>query len=801
MKIKLVAFLTFLLTAVSVRSQELLELHRYDALNSDLEGHVTQILQDKKGLVWLSTWNGLYRFDGYEFSRIKPLAGNGCSMTSDRIRDFWEGTDGSFFCRTDDGIFRFDTKEYQFHDVTSQAELAEAEEARDKNTTRGRKLDKTLEYIDPHGLYWRVEHDVLYCLMRTDSPITPLPMEKSAMTGCLYQDRGGGIWVTTKSDATVRLLNNDGTPRGYLTPDGRVTQAYTSFGHPIYSICQTRDGRIWLGSKPDGLFRLTMAASGNFTVEHMDILKKGNVYDMAEDYRGRLWVAMLGSGIACVDNPSAPSPTITDSLPGYPYDKCPRMRRLHITPDGIMLCTTTDGLLVARIEDNLGNMHFRRHSRDTHRSGSLFCNATMDIVQTASGRIFVSTETDGISEITSKDLLADSLTFKRYNTDSNLLPTDMIVGMALARGERLLVVGDRQLVNLNIHDGSFETLGHLFFRHPYQFSESQVLMLDDGRWLIGTTENAIFLSEAMAHSSSYNPPLLLTGITKQNQPKMLAVEHLDSLVLQPDERNVTIHFAALDYTDPASIRYQFRLDADSSGWSNIGTNHSVTLLDLRPGTYHLSLRSTNAEGLWTDNVRTLTIVVVPTFWETTLAKVLLVLLVLALIAASVYTYFYVKRIKRHQQEALKNYLDLLAKGRQQAAESQQPSADANAKETKQLTEKAQLDPFMQQVLDFTEKNLANSDADVNLMAEACHVSRSVLQRKLKQMVGLTPLDFMREARIKKACSMLGEGNYIVSEVAYRCGFSDPKYFSRCFKKSVGMTPTEYRSQPKAPATP
>jgi AraC-like DNA-binding protein len=99
---------------------------------------------------------------------------------------------------------------------------------------------------------------------------------------------------------------------------------------------------------------------------------------------------------------------------------------------------------------------------------------------------------------------------------------------------------------------------------------------------------------------------------------------------------------------------------------------------------------------------------------------------------------------------------------------------------------------MQRVLSFVDKNIGNSDADIGQMADECAVSRSVLQRRMKQMMGVTPADFLREARLKRACQLLRSTDAIVSEVAYRCGFSDPKYFSRCFKQSVGMSPTEYR---------
>jgi transcriptional regulator GlxA family with amidase domain len=78
------------------------------------------------------------------------------------------------------------------------------------------------------------------------------------------------------------------------------------------------------------------------------------------------------------------------------------------------------------------------------------------------------------------------------------------------------------------------------------------------------------------------------------------------------------------------------------------------------------------------------------------------------------------------------------------------------------------------------------------MAEAALMSKSNLTRKLKELIGLTPGDFLKEARIKKATELLKNTNMNISEIAYMCGFNDPKYFSKVFKSSIGKTPSEYR---------
>ena len=100
--------------------------------------------------------------------------------------------------------------------------------------------------------------------------------------------------------------------------------------------------------------------------------------------------------------------------------------------------------------------------------------------------------------------------------------------------------------------------------------------------------------------------------------------------------------------------------------------------------------------------------------------------------------------------------------------------------------------FMHRVMTFVEEHLADADINIGDMADAAHASRSGLNRKLKSILGITPLDLLREVRIKRACQLLEDGDLNISEVAYRYGFADPKYFSRCFKQTIGVSPTEYK---------
>jgi signal transduction histidine kinase/DNA-binding response OmpR family regulator/ligand-binding sensor domain-containing protein len=99
--------------------------------------------------------------------------------------------------------------------------------------------------------------------------------------------------------------------------------------------------------------------------------------------------------------------------------------------------------------------------------------------------------------------------------------------------------------------------------------------------------------------------------------------------------------------------------------------------------------------------------------------------------------------------------------------------------------------FIQQVVVLIEKQLQNNNLSVEFLAEECSMSRATFYRKMENLLGEPPSVFIKNYRLKKAALLLQSGNYYVSEVAYQTGFSNPKYFTKCFQKEFSLTPTEY----------
>ena len=102
------------------------------------------------------------------------------------------------------------------------------------------------------------------------------------------------------------------------------------------------------------------------------------------------------------------------------------------------------------------------------------------------------------------------------------------------------------------------------------------------------------------------------------------------------------------------------------------------------------------------------------------------------------------------------------------------------------------DAFLRKFAEQIEAVYADPEYNVEKLSETLGLSRGHLHRKIKELTGTAPVEFLRTYRLNKATQLLRQNAYTVSEVAYRTGFSSPAYFSKCFKAGYGVTPTEYQ---------
>ncbi|MGN1262862.1 MAG: two-component regulator propeller domain-containing protein [Prevotella sp.] len=681
---------------------------RFDDSNGLSQWHVTRMLQDPAGFMWFATWGGLNRFDGYDFTVFKSKPGDGTGLTSDRIRNIIMGDDGNIYCLIDEQVWRFNLSTYSFEkpstdvrrDVPRQDKSASEQLitmsrqhfpsiSGGKKVTVGRHVfnDVKQTFTDAQGNQWFVTSYGVEKISRVSSPLRIIDCVPKDIVRCIYRDAEGRVWVTSRNSGVVSIdPHQEKSPsHGFLGRDGKLHSSPVSFS-PIYTVLQMRDGTVWLGSKPDGLFRLKKLSDGHFSVENFrrgtpsmvaagTTLNSDTIYDMKEDSEGRLWIATHGGGLNVICNPTArgtaDEPFVVcnkdNRFSGYPAGEM-NMRRLMLIGDSILVATTIDGLLVARLQRDASSatrrrgvsaaamppsVTFRVHRRESDRKESLSCSALMNIVVDDRQRMFISTESGGIDMLarpltaTPSPLCDERLEFRHYGTSEGL-GSDAVMSMTAHRG-LIMAQCNNMIARMNVDRGVIDNYNDSFFAMPVHFSDAEPLPLEDGSWLLSLETGLAVIDETAFRRSDYVPPIVLSALQLDSEAPDYTFACRDTLFLESSRRNITFRFAALDYKDNSRIRYATRMiydgyflnEADTIACTPLQTSRTVSFFDLKPGVYHLEITSTNAEGLLADNRRTVTVIVEPRFGETPWAFLLYVVLVVAVIAAINITLLYI----------------------------------------------------------------------------------------------------------------------------------------------------------------
>ena len=474
-------------------------------------------------------------------------------------------------------------------------------------------------------------------------------------------DSRNNLWMATKK-GIIRIFNEDGSLKGYLDPAGNISTQTVAFSKNIYCFMEDNEGDIWMGSKWDGVFRLKRDGNNRFKIQkfaHEEgnpySLSNNSIYAIYQDSRKRIWIATYGGGLNLLQE--TPEGEIRflhsgNQLTSYPPGKYSKVRTIKEVNQAILV-GTTEGLLTFSSDfEYPESIKFYQNVRMPDIASSLCSNDVTYIYTDSRQQSYVLTFTGGINQIQSDDLLSDHIQFKTY-TEREGLSSDLMLSMIEDKQKKLWVISENALSKFDPETGTFDNYDEKYLQKEIYFSEAAPVVWHD-HLIIGTESGIMDMDPTLFNKSNDTPPIAFTGLRIQGIPQKTAIDDLEELQLQPSERNVTFQFAALDYVDPGSIKYAYRLKGLEEQWNEVDNSRTASYINLPPGEYELQVRSTNSDGVWTDYVRNLPVHVLPTFWETYWAWVLYVLLFILFTATIVYIIIYIYKL--HHQISLEHQL-------------------------------------------------------------------------------------------------------------------------------------------------
>lgn len=468
----------------------------------------------------------------------------------------------------------------------------------------------------------------------------------------ILEDRDNNIWLGNMN-GIISIYDSKRNFLGILNRNGTITKDGIPLKSASYSLHQDKKGNIWIGTKGDGLYLLKPKEGyiRSFTIEQFKndssnkySLSNNNIYSIHEDNYGNIWIGTYGGGINLFDPKEEIFLNHNNVFNNYPIDMGLQIRTVKSHEDNIYLGTTL-GLIVLSIDEKeLKIKQHKIYSKRFKEKDGLRANDIHNIVVTKDHDVYIATFGGGMSKVISYDNEGFPLRFKTYDSH-NGLSSDIVLSITEDNNKHLWINSEGSLSKFNPEDESFEQYNDVSRAISNQhFMETQPLLTSDGELIYGCALGTLSFFPDKISKNNYVPYLALTKFKVSNNDYTLKthIDDANGIILGHKENIFSIEYAALDFNNPQGISYAYKLDGFNDEWINNQNQRVANYTNIPPGEYVFRVKSTNSNGTWIENERSLIITITPSFWQTKWAFVIYVIsfiLILYIILRSIFIFY------------------------------------------------------------------------------------------------------------------------------------------------------------------
>lgn len=672
MRNRLLTIIGLYLLTTSLFAQPLFTITDFSGADGVNGNVVTGMTYDRRGLLWVSTWGGLYRFDGYQFVSYKVRPGDGNDLDNSRIDDVQEEKHGNLICRSYATFYLYNIKTNKFKKVKSAKGIEAGRHRLHFSRVFNRdgyqlKVDKDrLVYYDTTSRQWQplVEgvkmatispSGVVWALLSDDRLKRIIVKrrqyemsDEGESIRTLHKDLQGRIWQAN-DDGSILLRDSQGKKIGYLMQNGHIsgTKAIMTVA---FDIDDDSHGNIYIASRLEGVYVLSPEGSAYRVTHHTHnpedsySISDNEVFSVLCD-SDAVWVGTLRGGLNLMKQENGKTVFLNRNNRCHnfpPHEELFGVRPIVKAGPTIIL-GTSHGLYTFQSQTTKPEtIRFFHSIRQKDNPKSLASNSIISVAYFEKKGLFVCTSHGGLCHVTSKNLLQDNLEFETWNTETGA-PSDKTLWSFADNNGDIWIIFEQFLSKLG-NDMMTSTdfvaddpqLGILMGTQP-------ILNKDGSAWLATTRGLArMQLSQLIPTPSSPHIQITSLAANGKNIPYPLDA---DTIVLTKDQRDFTIEFAALEMAGTENVEYAYLMEKRDTNWVMTGHHRTLSFFNLGAGTHHLLVKATDNNRFWSDNIRHVTIIVQPTFWETKWAWLLYVVFGLLLAALLLAVAMYIYRLR------------------------------------------------------------------------------------------------------------------------------------------------------------
>lgn len=479
----------------------------------------------------------------------------------------------------------------------------------------------------------------------------------------IFEDRLNRIWIATK-DGLVHVYDENKSFIGNLDNSGRISKTGKT-DILVYNFFQEKNGNIWLATRQKGLFRLKQGANAlTYKMEnfmHSDNNKyspaNNDFYSVTQDKTGRLWAGSYGAGLHLIqeDNGNVKFIHSLNDLKNYPVSNCSKVRHLFADSHNRLWIATTEGIVEFNAnETNINKIKFIHYHNNRNSREGISANDIHYIIEDSNKDIWIASFGGGLSRLKNRDIHDNAFEFEKYESE-NGLPNNIIYTIVDDKIGNLWLTSENSIIKFNRKTKTIDVYGKGNEIENVEFSEAAACLLHSGEICVGSKSGFYAFNPSEVKRRVINAPIVLTGLKVLNKdveitpgtflPKQ--IDRMDKIQFTHKQNVFSIEFATLDMRAPEKVHYAYLLDGFDKDWNMVGAKQSATYTSLPPGDYVFRVKSTDSEGIWLNNERQIKIKILPSFWQSNLARILYVLFLIGIFVLALYIFTTIFKLKNN----------------------------------------------------------------------------------------------------------------------------------------------------------
>lgn len=465
-----------------------------------------------------------------------------------------------------------------------------------------------------------------------------------------YVGRDSSLWIGTKGNGLYRISRTGMLTRNMSVGDGTVRRFGLADGLPddqVFSITESKfhPGRIWLATRGPGISYYE-SASGHITTMPHPLLRQ--IHDIYEENDSTLWLASTQGGLIRCTYRTGNKPAVTgarDIIFSRDNYICNEVYSMAFDGDSTLFIGCRGGLGIARY-----NIHDHSYA---------FMDALTDMWPDVGDIICLHYDTDrrlyfgssagaGVIDMSRTDNVGPEEI--RLYTRSDGMANDMIHAIQPDRSGNIWMSTNKGLIQANTLSGNIFNINSTGDVKEFCDNAGYISPLT-GEMFFGAINGIVwFPSIDDSDGDSFRPNFHFNKLMVNGQEREIHdyTNNRGQLVFDNDQNSVGLTFSALDYLHGDEINYYYRLDGYDTRWINIGTRNTAEFTNLPPGTYRLRIRYQSDPRRTVYDEESIDIIVRHPWYLSTTAFIIYAILVAAIATAAVLVFR--RRLARKREE-------------------------------------------------------------------------------------------------------------------------------------------------------